>query len=128
MFNTKKEKRYKLKRLYVARVYMVINKRLKNFSCFSETYELTGHYQCTRIVYLNFWHTYFINPLTKEKYKISPDKIGDIFCDDSQIENISVHFDIPDEIFLRGDYLNLEEILKYSKELNEIIISKRVAT
>lgn len=119
MFNSKKEKRYKLKKLYVARVYKVINKKLKNSDYYSETYDLFGSYQCTRIVYLNFWHTHFINPLTKEKYKISPDKIGDIYCDSSKVENISVHFNIPDEIFLRGDYLNLEEILKYSKELNE---------
>lgn len=119
MFNSKKEKRYKLKKLYVARVYKVVNKKLKNSDYYSETYDLFGSYQCTRIIYLNFWHTYFINPLTKEKYKISPDKIGDIYCDSSKVENISVHFNIPDEIFLRGDYLNLEEILKYSKELNE---------
>lgn len=119
MFNTKKEKRYKLKKLYVAHVYTVVDEELKDCSYCFRTYELSGSYQCTRIVYLNFWHTHFINPLTKEKYKISPNKVGDLYCDSSEIENISVHFDIPDEIFLRGDYLNLEDILKYSKELNE---------
>lgn len=117
MFNTKKEKRYKLKKLYVAHVYTVVDKELKDCSYYSRTYELSGSYQCTRIIYLNFWHTHFINPLTKEKYKISPDKVGDVYCE--KIKNISVYFDIPDEIFLRGNYLSLAEILKYSKELNE---------
>lgn len=113
MFN-RKYKRYKLKNLYVADIYKVTDKTFSHFEDLSKVYDLTSSYLCLKIVYFNFDSTY-INPLTKEKYKVRPSFIGDIYC--SNLNNISTYFDIPDEIILRGDYLTLEEILKYSKKL-----------
>ncbi len=114
----KKYRRYKLSKLYVAEISEAIDKSFNGFIGSSMNYTYDVSYQYSKILYLNFDSSYYIDPLTKEKYRKKPYFVGDLFC--YRLKNISTYFDIPDEVLLRGDYLTLEEILEYSKKLKEI--------
>lgn len=103
----RKYRRYKLRKLYVAEIYEVIDTE------FVGNYDT--RYQYKRILYENSDYSYYTDPLTKETYRKKPCSVGNLFC--SNLKNISAYFDIPDDVLLRGDYLTLEEILEYSKEI-----------
>lgn len=110
--------RYKLKKLYVA----TINRCEKRYCGGSNPYRYIQSYVGTRIVYRAFGPIGFIDAITGERYKsiLSSVSNGDLYCPKEHLENLYYHFkDIPDEICLRGNYLTLEEILKYSKKLEE---------
>lgn len=99
MLKNKKGKRYKVNKLYVCDIYRNIGGEY----CFISK----------EILYHSFF--YYINPLTKQIFNSYSNHIGTFSA--IKICNIYEFFDISDEILLRGDYLTLEEILKYSKKL-----------
>lgn len=114
MFKTKKEKRYKLKNLYICAIYKITNIEPITTS----EYDLIGSLQDIKILYHPFFH--YINPLTKERFTSNKkENIGYIYVKPER--KICDFFNIPDFIFLRGDYLTLEEVLEYSKQLKECV-------
>ncbi len=111
MSKKKKEKRYKLKNLYICKIFKVTDEEY-----YDEDYStLIGTPQGFKILHRSFIN--YIDPLTKRRFKRKSNHIGGIYI---KIEhNICDFFDIPDEILLRGDYLTLEEILEYAKRLKK---------
>lgn len=114
------KKRYKLKDLYVCSIYRITNKILDFENSGFVTGNLYNYYGKVQSKEILLRRNYdYINPLGKRVYlEITPRDIfviDDLCC--KKLHNICDFFDIPDEIFLRGDYLTLEEILEYSKKL-----------
>lgn len=121
MLNFRKFKRYKINRLYVCRVALATNKRIGEYKITMKWTETTPS---TEILYSTILPGYFINPLTRQVYVVENKmhyNTKNEFYVVKTLGNIAHIFDIQTEVYIRGNYLKLPELIDMNKQLNQTI-------
>ena len=121
MFDFRKFKRYKIRKLFVCNIALATNKQVGE-------YKITMNWKKTtpssEILYSTIFPGYFINPLTRQVY-VTENKLHyntkNEFYIEKTMGNISHILDIPNDIYSRGDYLKLQELIDMNKQLKQTI-------
>lgn len=121
MFDLRKFRRYKIKRLYVCKVALATNKRISEYKTNMNWKEITPS---TEILYSTIFPGYFINPLTRQVYVVENKlhfNTQNEFYIVKTFGNIANILDIPNEIYSRGNYFKLPELINMHEQLKSKI-------
>lgn len=117
MFDLRKFKRYKIRRLYVCQVALAINKQPSEYKV-----NWTQRTLSTEILYSTLFPGYFIDPLTRQLYVVE-NKVHfntkNEFYVEKVLGGINNFLYISDDIYSRGDYLKLQELIDFHKQLKQ---------
>lgn len=119
MFKKKKEKRYKLKNLYVCKICLAHNKKIY-YECDAQTLTYISSIQALKVLYSTIFSKVFVDPVTGKRFKLKKGNLkynyqNEIYCE--IISAVDVSCNISDEIYMNRNYLTLDEIVMINRSL-----------
>lgn len=119
MFKKKKDKRYKLKNLYVCKICLAYNKQI-SYEYDVQTLTYTSSIQSLKVLYSTILPKVFVDPVSGKRFKLKKGNLkynyqNEIYCE--IISAVDEVCNISDEIYMNRNYLTLDEIVMINRSL-----------